>query len=89
MFECRYSGVFSHAWIVNGVQSLNEEFPSQIGVTGGSSGNPSVLTIPATSQFNNSVVQCLALSLSGGAFSRNATLIIRKLGIVVIKCDRA
>ena len=74
VFECLVPGT-SHVWIVNGVRNINDEFPPEIKITGGSSGNPSVLTIPGSLQFNNSVVHCVALSLSGAVFSRNTTLI--------------
>ena len=75
VFECLYPGVLvSYSWLVNGVGLGSEEFPKEIMATGGSSGNPTQLTIPTSSQFNNSVVQCVALSLSGGVFSRNVTL---------------
>ncbi len=76
MFECLYPGASAYIWFVNGVEGSSSEFPPEIKKAGGSSGNPSVLTIPATSQFNNSVVQCEVFSRSGGALSRNATLTI-------------
>ncbi len=76
MFECLYPGAVAYSWFVNGVEGSSSDFPPEIKETGGTSGNPSVLTIPATSQFNNSVVQCGALSFSGGVLSRNATLMI-------------
>ncbi len=79
VFECLVPGEFvSYSWIVNGLGSGNARFPSEIEVSGGTSGNPSVLTIPASSQFNNSVVQCIALSLSSGVLSRNVTLTFGK-----------
>ncbi len=76
VFECLYPGALAYSWSVNGVELSSSEFPPEIKRTGGTSGNPSVLTIPATSQFYNSVVQCEVFSFSGGAFSRNATLTI-------------
>ncbi len=74
MFECLYPGASAYIWFVNGVEGSSSEFPPEIKETGGTSGNPSVLTIPATSQFNNSVVQCEVFSRSGGVLSRNVTL---------------
>ncbi len=74
-FECLSPGTLAHAWLVNDLESRDPDFSSEIEVARGTSGHPSVLTIPASSQFNNSVVQC-AVSLSGGVFSRNATLIV-------------
>ncbi len=73
VFECLYPGSL-YRWRVNGIDLTSDEFPQEIRVTGGTSGNPSQLIIPAISQFNNIVVQCLAVSLSGGVFSRNVTL---------------
>ncbi len=77
VFECLYTGASAYSWFVDGVEGSSREFPPEIKSTGGTSLNPSVLTIPATSQFNNSVVQCGALSFgSSGVLSRNATLMI-------------
>ncbi len=74
-FECLSPGA-GHLWFVNGLVSTSLNFSSEIRISGGTSGLPSVLTIPASSQFNNSVIQCAAISLSGGVLSRNATLIV-------------
>ncbi len=76
VFECLYTGAVAYTWFVNGIEGSSSRFPPEIKETGGTSGNPSVLTIPVTSQFNNSVVQCGALSFNGGVLSRNATLTI-------------
>ncbi len=73
-FECLSPGALGHLWFVNGIASTN--LISDIRVAGGISGRPSVLTVPASSQFNNSVIQCAAASVSGVVFSRNATLIV-------------
>ena len=74
-FEC-LSPASAHAWLVNDLQSRDSNFSSEIRVAGGTLGRPSVLIIPASSQFNNSVIQCAAFSVSGVVFSRNATLIV-------------
>ena len=73
-FECLSPGASGHLWSVNGTPS--KSLTSEIRVAEGSEDGPSVLTIPASSQFNNSVIQCAAVSLSGGVLSRNATLIV-------------
>ena len=73
-FECLSPGASGHIWFINGIGSAS--LTSEIRVAGGISGRPSVLTIPASSQFNNSVVQCAAVSLSGLVLSKNATLIV-------------
>ena len=75
-FECLSPDAISHAWFVNDRPSTSSDFSSEIEVVRGTSGRPSVLTIPASSQFNNSVVQCAAFLLSGGVLSRSATLIV-------------
>ncbi len=76
MFKCLYPGAAAYIWFVDGVERLSSEFPSEINEIGATPGNPTVLTIPATSQFNNSVVQCGAFSRSGVGLSRNAMLMI-------------
>ncbi len=81
-FECLSPGALAHAWLVNGLESRDPDISSEITVAGGTLGRPSVLTIPASSQFNKSVIQCVAFSLSGGVFSRNATLIVGEWYIV-------
>ncbi len=73
-FECLSPDAISHAWSVNGTPS--KSLTSEIRVAEGSEDGPSVLTIPASSPFNNSVIQCTAVSLSGGVLSRIATLIV-------------
>ncbi len=75
-FECLSPGALGYLWFVNGVESTSPDFSSEIRVAGGTSGRPSVLTIPASSQFNKSVIQCAAVSLSGGVLLKNATLIV-------------
>ncbi len=75
-FECLSLGSIGSAWFVNGIASASPNFSSEIRIAGGTSGLPSVLTIPASSQFNNSVIQCAAVSLSGAALLRNATLLV-------------
>ncbi len=74
-FECLSPGS-GHLWSVNGIVSTSLNFSPEIKVSGGTAGLPSVLTIPASSQFNNSDIECAALLLSGGVLSRNATLIV-------------
>ncbi|XP_064391205.1 uncharacterized protein LOC135339015 isoform X3 [Halichondria panicea] len=81
-FECLSPGILAHAWFVNGIASTS--LTSEIRVVAGSEGRPSVLTIPASSQYNNSVLQCAAISVSGGVFSRNATLIVERVSIEVV-----
>ncbi len=73
-FECLSPGALAHLWFVNSMASTS--LTSEIRVAGATSDHPSVLTIPASSQFNNSVIQCAAFLLSGRVLSRNATLIV-------------
>ncbi|XP_064391808.1 uncharacterized protein LOC135339586 [Halichondria panicea] len=81
-FECLSPGALGHLWFVNGIGSTS--LTSEIRVVEGSEGRPSVLIVPASSQFNNSVVQCAAVSLSGVVFSRNATLIVEPVILEVL-----
>ncbi len=82
-FECLSPGASGYPWFVDGTPSVSPDFSSEIKVAGGTSGRPSVLTIPASSQFNNSVIQCAAFSLSGAVlFSRIATLTVGEWCIV-------
>ncbi len=80
-FECLSLGASAHAWLVNGVESRDPDFSSEIRVARGTSGRSSVLTIPASSQFNNIIAQCTAFSRSGGTLSRNATLIVGEYSV--------
>ncbi len=76
-FECLSPGAIVYAWFVNGTVSTSPNSSSELKLAGSTSGRPSVLTIPASSQFNNSVIQCAAFfRRSGGVLSRNATLIV-------------
>ena len=75
-FECLSPGALAHAWFVNGTVSTSLTSEIRVVTVEASKCCPSVLTIPASSQFNNSIVQCAPVSLSDGVFSRNATLIV-------------
>ncbi|XP_064391573.1 uncharacterized protein LOC135339430 isoform X7 [Halichondria panicea] len=84
-FECLSPGASGYPWFVDGTPSVSPDFSSEIKVAGGTSGRPSVLTIPASSQFNNSVIQCAAFSLSGAVlFSRIAILTVERVILVVL-----
>ena len=84
-FKCLSPGALAHPWFVDGIESTSPNSLSEIRVAGGISGRPSVLTIPASLQFNNSVIQCLAASVSRVVFSRNATLIVGELYIIICR----
>ncbi|XP_064391972.1 uncharacterized protein LOC135339659 isoform X2 [Halichondria panicea] len=84
-FECLSPGASGYPWFVDGTPSVSPDFSSEIKVAGGTSGRPSVLTIPASSQFNNSVIQCAAFSLSGAVlFSRIAILTVERVILEVL-----
>ncbi|XP_064391038.1 uncharacterized protein LOC135338866 isoform X3 [Halichondria panicea] len=82
-FECLSPGL-AHSWFVNNTPSTS--FTPEIRVLPEKEGRPSVLTIPAGSQFNNTVVQCAAVSsiTSVTLFSRNAALIVERVSIEVV-----
>ena len=80
VFECRYPGalVLDHVWRINGSGSdqwtsdVMQYKPSEAILT-------PTLVIPATPQYNNTVVQCIAIVDEGGGsftgvLSKNATL---------------
>ena len=78
VFECLCPGAVSHTWRLNGVSRAEDEFPPD--TTRPASGDtPARVIIPATPQYNNTVVQCEAIIREeGGSFrsdlSNNATL---------------
>ncbi|XP_064391266.1 uncharacterized protein LOC135339062 isoform X3 [Halichondria panicea] len=86
-FKCLSPGALAHPWFVSGIQTTSPNSSFEIRVAGGTSGHPSVLTIPASLQFNNSVIQCLAASVTSVVFSRNATLIVERVSIKVVNSE--
>ncbi len=78
VFECRYPGAQNHNWGLNGEFPTDDYYPSDVTVTPPSGDTPATLTIPATGQYNNTVVQCEAVVRDGRGFiskvSVNATL---------------
>ncbi len=80
VFECLIPGAISHAWFVNGVVSTSPDFPRDIRTSEGTSGGRSVLTIPATSEFDNSDIQCTAISMIDGELSSNVTTTSLEVG---------
>ena len=80
VFDCLVSGAFSHTWSVNGVVSSSTDFPRDIRTSGGTSGDPFVLTIPATSEFDNIDIQCTAISMIDGELSSIVTTTSLEVG---------
>ena len=80
VFKCLHPGERLYFWIVNGIRGTSSEFPpvTVVTVSGGTGGDPSVLTIlPALPQYNNIIVQCGVFLLPGGEMlSRNSTLVV-------------
>ena len=78
VFECQYPGAQNHNWGFNGDFPTCDSYPLDVTVTLPSGDTPATLTIPATAQYNNTVVQCEALVRDGRVFilelSVNATL---------------
>ena len=78
VFECRYLGAQSYNWGLNGEFPTYDSYPPDVTVTLSSGDTPETLTIPATAQYNNTVVQCEAVVRDGRVFipelSVNATL---------------
>ena len=78
VFGCRYSGAQAYNWGFNGEFPTYYNYPPDVTVTPLYGDTPATLTIPATAQYKNTVVQCEALVRDGGVFipklSVNATL---------------
>ncbi len=66
VFECLYSGALSHSWGINGMYPADDAFPPGVTRTSPSGDTPAILAIPATIQYNNTVVQCRAVLDVGG-----------------------
>ena len=79
VFECLNTGAVLHAWGLNGEFPPEDQFPFDLIRLPPSGDTPARLIIPATPQYNNTVVQCRAVTLLdgnklGSVFSDNATL---------------
>ncbi|XP_064388441.1 uncharacterized protein LOC135336525 [Halichondria panicea] len=61
IFECLYPGALSHSWGINGMYPADDAFPPDVTRTLPSGDTPATLAIPATDQYNNTVVQCRAV----------------------------
>ena len=76
-FECQYPGATSHVWGLNGEYLLAKQFPPDMTRTPASEDSPARLIMPATPQYNNTVVQCGVLSEENNNVeeqSKNASL---------------
>ena len=79
VFECLVPGAVSHTWGFNGVFLAADQFSSNVTRIAAFEGSLARLIIPATPQYNNTVVQCRAIVDEGGGsfrsvLSNNATL---------------
>ena len=82
MFECLCPGAVSHSWGINGEFPTDNQFPPGMTRISSSGDTPARLIIPATPQYNNTVVQCKAIIDEGGGsfrsvLSNNVTLKIQ------------
>ncbi|XP_064387485.1 uncharacterized protein LOC135335828 isoform X2 [Halichondria panicea] len=66
VFECLYPGALSHSWEINGMYPADDAFPPDVTRTLPSGDTPARLAIPATDQYNNTVVQCRAVLIVDG-----------------------
>ena len=66
VFECLYPGALGHSWGINGMYPADDAFPPDLTRTLPSGDTPATLAIPATGQYNNTVVQCRAVLDVGG-----------------------
>ncbi len=78
MFKCLYLAAQNHNWGLNEKFPTEDQYPPDVTVTPSFGDFPATLTVPATAQYRNTVVQCEALVRDGGVFipelSVNATL---------------
>ena len=73
VFTCEASGAEALGWNVNGTTALETNFSVTRTV-----GHISNITLPALSEYNSTVVQCIAGVLGGHfTWSENATLLIQ------------
>ena len=80
VFECLDPGAVGHVWVINGEYLDVHQFPSDMTRIPASENTPSRLIIPATPQYNNTVVQCVPVSGQGSNMrepSENASLQIQ------------
>ena len=76
-FECLHPEAQNHVWGLNGEYLPVKQFPPDMTRTPASEDSPARLIMPATPQYNNTVVQCRALSEGNnnvGEQSKNASL---------------
>ncbi len=71
VFECRYPGAIFHTWGFNGEFPTDDSYPPDVTVTLPSGDIPATLTIPATAQYNNTVVQCRVIVEMGVGLLEN------------------
>ncbi len=88
VFECQYPGTHNYNWGFNGEFPTESSYP-EVTVTPSSGDIPAKLTIPATAQYNNTVVQCETVVRAGRVFipklSVNATFQVQgRLAFVTV-----
>ena len=87
VFECLYPGAISRIWRINGEDlPENQDLPNVTFISP-SGDSPARLIIPATPQYNNTVVQCEAIVREGGGvmsvLSENASLTVQGMHTIV------
>ena len=84
VFECLHPGATAYGWAIN--ETFLSVYPPDIDTGPPSGGSPASLTISASPEYNNTVVQCEAVVRVGGGakfvLSDNATLTVQ--GIVFL-----
>ena len=75
-FSCLFPGARVYSWGINGEFPSDDQFPPDLTRLSPSGDTPARLIIPATPQYNNTVVQCevFGSGLQGDLLSKNATL---------------
>ena len=95
VFECQYPGALLHGWGLNGEFLDDDQFPPDVTRIPPSGDSPAArLIIPATPQYNNTVVQCIAIVKEGGGYlvrsvlSFNATLQVQGRKLDALVCGK-
>ena len=61
VFECLYPGATAYSWAING--TFLSVYPPDVVADSPSGDSPASLTIPATPEYNNTVIQCGAIAV--------------------------
>ena len=87
MFHCPYNktGLLGYAWALNELDINPANLPSGVSLGFGAS-SLNILAIP---EYNNTIVQCIALQRGGNVVSENATFVVHgQLSRTISSCTK-